>query len=149
MIRPERSIDDYADIVDLPHHRSSVYPHMTPDERAAQFSPFAALTGLDDAMEETARLTDSRIELDEDAKAALNSALNYINVLPPGERQCRLTYFVPDKHKEGGAYVTLSCAVKRIDAACRRILLTDGRAIDMDDMVEIEIDDRADRGDDL
>lgn len=97
--------------------------------RAAQFSPFAALTGHEELIREAARLTDSFIELDEDQKEQLNRQLRTIREHLEQEPECEITYFQPDAKKDGGAYVTLRGKIKKIDESTRRILLTDGTVL--------------------
>lgn len=125
----------YDDIIDLPHPTSARHPRMPMAARAAQFSPFAALTGYDDAVKETARLTDGKTELTEEGKAALDAELRR---LEPGS-SAAFTYFQPDSRKQGGAYVTASGVVKRIDGAAREIVLTDGRRLRIEDILEVRI----------
>lgn len=123
----------YDDIIDLPHPTSERHPRMPMANRAAQFSPFAALSGYDDAVKETARLTDGKIDLTEEEKSILDARLQR---LTPGENAA-ITYFQPDGRKQGGAYVTASSEVKRVDGAAREIVLTDGRRIPIDDILEV------------
>lgn len=123
----------YDDIIDLPHPTSERHPRMSMANRAAQFSPFAALSGYDDAVKETARLTDGKIDLTEDEKSILDTKLQ---LLTPGEN-VTITYFQPDAKKQGGTYLTASGEVKRIDGAAREIVLTDGRRIPIDDILEV------------
>lgn len=123
----------YDDIIDLSHPTSERHPRMPMANRAAMFSPFAALSGYDDAVKETARLTDGKIELTEEEKSILNARLQR---LTPGENAA-ITYFQPDAKKQGGAYLTASGEIKRIDGAAREIVLTDGRRIPIDDILEV------------
>lgn len=124
---------NYDDIIDLPHPTSERHPRMPMANRAAQFSPFAALSGYDDAVKETARLTDGKIELTEEEKSILDAKLQR---LTPGE-SAAITYFQPDSRKQGGSYVTASGEVKRIDSAAREIILMDGRRIPIDSILEV------------
>lgn len=101
----------HDDIIDLPHPTSATHPRMSMIDRAAQFSPFAALTGHGAAIEETARLTDQRIELTEDKKAVLDKKLH---LLLETSGEGTFTYFLPDKRKDGGAYVTTVGTVKKL-----------------------------------
>lgn len=128
----------YDDIIRLPHPTSAVHPRMSLYDRAAQFSPFAALTGYEDAIEETARLTHRRIRLGEDEKAALDQALLALENSKPDELQVSVTYFVPDEKKEGGRYDTVSGQVKKIDRQRRTLVMEDGAPISIDDIVSIE-----------
>lgn len=132
----------YDDMVYLPHHVSARHPQMPLLDRAAQFSPFAALTGHDDAIREAARLTDSFIELDEDQKEQLDKRLQMLLVKmaedPCQEPEIRATYFRLDARKDGGAYVSVSGNVKKVDGYGRQILFTDGTALPMENLVSIE-----------
>lgn len=128
---------DYSDIINLPHHVSETRPHMSMRDRAAQFSPFAALTGYDAAVKETARLTDQRADLDEEMKQNISERLNFIQENLTAAPMVEITYFVPDERKEGGAYCTASGTVKKIDEFQRLVVLTDGTDIPIDEIIEI------------
>lgn len=136
MIREEEH--KYDDIINLPHHVSTRHPQMSLMNRAAQFSPFAALTGHDAAIQETARLTDSFAELDDDRKEQLDERLQLIRETLSQHPEIQITYFQPDLKKNGGAYVTIRGKVKKIDEQCRQVLFTDGTAIPMDNLFSIE-----------
>ena len=129
---------NYDDIINLPHHVSETHPPMSRADRAAQFSPFAALTGYDAAVRETARVTQRRVELEEGVKAELNARLHQILEHLPEQPQVSFTYFVPDKRKEGGAYCTATGIVRKMDSVTRTITLTDGRNIPIEELVGIE-----------
>ncbi|MCC8195239.1 MAG: YolD-like family protein [Ruminococcus sp.] len=129
---------DYSDIINLPHHVSKTHPQMSMQDRAAQFSPFAALTGYDDAIDETARLTGRKVELGEEAKEILDRKLQYLGSIILDQPEISVTYFVPDEKKDGGEYVTMSGKLKRIDEYERAIILTDGKKILMDEIIDIE-----------
>lgn len=129
----------YDDIIDLPHHVSSKRSRMSNYDRAAQFSPFAALTGYDGVIAETARLTDTQIELDEGGKELLDKKLRELLDAIDEQPRAVFTCYQPDERKLGGAYVTLSGQVKKIDAVARCILLTDGRVISIDRIYGIEL----------
>ncbi len=116
----------YADIIGLPHHTSRTRPRMSISARAAQFSPFAALNGHGAAVEETARLTDERIVLDDNAKAILDGKLQIIAEHLDDLPEVTFTYFEPDKRKSGGAYVSITGQVREIDEYERMIKLCDG-----------------------
>lgn len=131
-----KEIHQYDDIINLPHHQSVTRPHMSNYDRAAQFSPFAALTGHDEAIKETARLTDRKIELDEYTKEDLNSKLQILSDAPGTE--VTITYFQPDEKKSGGAYLTITGCVKRIDEYEQTVVFTDRTAILIDQVSEIE-----------
>lgn len=128
----------YDNIINLPHHVSSSRPHMSSLDRAAQFSPFAALTGYDATVKETARLTDERIELDESTKAALNERLLMIQEQFDDQPQVSITYFQPDNRKAGGAYIVATGCVKKLDEYERRVVMMDGKKIPIDDIIEID-----------
>ena len=126
----------YDDIIGLPHHVSASRPQMSMRNRAAQFSPFAALTGFGDVIDEAARLTDRRIELSEAEQAELNDALARLEKRLPADA-C-VTYFVPDARKDGGRYVTETVRVRRILPAEGRLVLVGDRSIDLDCLLEVE-----------
>jgi hypothetical protein len=128
----------YDDIIYLPHHVSTSRPRMSVLDRAAQFSPFAALTGFEDAVKETARLTDERVDLDEDAKGALNVRLLMIQEQLDDRPQVFITYFKPDDKKAGGAYITAKGCVKIIDAYERTVVMKDGARIPINDIIKID-----------
>ena len=127
----------YGDIIGLPHHISEKRKRMSLHDRAAQFSPFAALTGHSDALSETARLTDARAELDESEKALINEKLQKFIGYPGVEAE--ITCFVPDVRKSGGAYLTVSGYLKKFDAFRREIVMSDGTVISVDNIFDIEI----------
>lgn len=127
----------YEDIINLPHPTSKKHPRMSLHDRAAQFAPFAALTGYDVAIRETARLTDERLELDAEIIAQLNDKLNVIRENLRTEPKVSITYFVPDAKKSGGAYVEHSGIVKKIDEYERKIIMQDGTVIPMEQIREI------------
>lgn len=125
----------YEDIINLPHHVSERHARMSMLDRAAQFSPFAALTGYDAAIEETARLTDTKIELDESEKAVLNQRL--YEALECGE-PVRITYFLPDERKAGGAYVCTMGKIKKYDMIADAIVVENEARIMIEYIVNIE-----------
>ncbi len=131
----------YDDILYLPHHQSKVHPHMPREDRAAQFAPFAALTGYDDQIRETARLTDSRIELEENSKERLNGIMQYIQRHLEDQPQAVITYFVEDERKEGGRYITEHVQIRKIDLLQRRIITADKETIPMDDILDIQTEE--------
>lgn len=128
----------YADIINLPHHELTTRQRMPLINRAASFSPFAALTGYDETVKETARLTDARIELDEGSKEILNDKLRIAVDHAEEQPEISITYFLPDKKKSGGAYVTIKAVIKRIDEYERFVIFTDKSSIPIDDIYEIE-----------
>ena len=127
----------YDDIITLPHHVSETHPQMPMSERAAQFSPFAALSGHGDAIIETARLTDAQKELNEDDAVALNRTLGKIQELDNPE--VSITFFQPDGRKEGGVYVTVIGAVKRIDPVSGIVALIDGAKVPIGTILRVEL----------
>ena len=128
----------YNEIMGLPHHVSKTRPQMPISDRAAQFAPFAALTGYDAAIKETGRLTDKRIELDVEALSALDMKYQLLMEALDDAPEVTITYFQPDERKAGGKYVSAVGAVKKIDDFERRITMQDGAKIPMDDVLSIE-----------
>ena len=128
----------YDDILHLSHPTSKKHPRMPISDRAAIFSPFAALSGHGAAIAETARLTDQRMELDEDTKMELDLKQQVLNNITEEHPEITVTWFRPDERKEGGAYVTTAGRLKRIDEVERALVLTDGTAIPLADVVGIE-----------
>lgn len=127
----------YDDIIKLPHHVSNSHPHMSTHDRAAQFSPFAALTGYEGAIEETARLTDNRMELDEAARNDLDEKLRRIFEQLYSQPEVEITYFLPDDKKAGGAYISVIGIVKKIDEYKRNIVMQDDTRIPIEEIVKI------------
>ena len=127
---------NYEDIIDLPHHVSATRPHMSMSGRAAQFLPFAALTGYGEAIEEAARLTDRRIELSESEQAELSDKLARLNARLPAEAS--ITHFVPDERKDGGRYVTETAVIRQIIPSAGHMLLEGGKTIDLDCVIDVE-----------
>ncbi|MCM1200658.1 MAG: YolD-like family protein [Bacteroides fragilis] len=128
----------YDDIINLPHHESAKHPKMPALDRAAQFLPFAALTGYDAAVRETARLTDYRIELDEMKKEELRGSLQMLRERLAQKPEVIITYFVPDTRKEGGAYLSVRGTIKKIDEAGYRLIMDSGTVIPIEEIYEIE-----------
>ena len=130
--------DKYDEIANLPHHVSETRPQMPMSDRAAQFAPFAAITGYDSAIRETGRLTDERIELDEEAFTALNLRYQLLMDALGKEPEVEITFFKPDERKSGGEYVTVIGAVKNVDDFERLITMQDGMKIPMNDVLSID-----------
>lgn len=128
----------YDDMINLPRPEP-VCARMDELSRAAQFAPFAALTGYDEAVGETARLVDEKIELSEDERAYLDEQTKKIREIP--EREIAVTYFIADKRKSGGAYLTARGFVKKIDEIERVLVLTSGEEIPLDDVFDIDFSD--------
>lgn len=128
----------YEDILNLPHHVSKKHPRMSMHNRAAQFSPFAALTGYDSAIRETARQTNQRMDLSEDERAEIGEKLRLLMDRAGERSEADFVVFVPDARKAGGEYVSLTARVKRVDELARRVILADGREISFGDILEID-----------
>lgn len=132
-------MSDYDDIINLPHHTSRTHPQMSSVGRAAQFSSFAALTGYEALVEETARLTDGRLELSTEEVNDLNDKMNYLmdNIaLCP---QVEIIYFVPDERKSGGKYISLDVKIRKIDPILRTITDVDNNVINIDFIYKIKL----------
>jgi len=132
-------MNDYSDIIDHPHYQSKTRPHMSMLNRAAQFAPFAALSGYEEAVNEACRVTDQRIELDESELALLNDKLQYLHMTKASHPQVTITYFVEDATKSGGSYETITGSVKNIDAVFCYVVMDDGTLIAIKDIYAIEI----------
>lgn len=128
----------YDKIINLPHHVSSTRPHMAMIDRAAQFSPFAALTGYDAAVKETARLTEQQIELDEYEKATLDQRIILLQDRLKELPEVTITYFIPDERKDGGKYVSITGAVKKIDTYEKQLVLVNKSKIPIGNILSIE-----------
>lgn len=129
----------YDDIIDLPHHVSAARPQMPMIDRAAQFMPFRALTGYEDAVHETARLTEERVELTEDEKAVLDGKLQRLADNLASHPLVTVMYFQPDKKKSGGEYVTTTGQLKKIDDFAGVLILLGGERIVIEDILDIQI----------
>lgn len=134
----------YDDILHLPHHVSARHPQMALIDRAAQFSPFAALTGHDAAIKETQRLTDEWVELDEDRKELLDEKLQMIRESLSGGKDVHgvpeilFTFFKPDEKKSGGVYLSVQGKVRKIDEYGRQVIMEDGTALAIKHIIDIE-----------
>ncbi len=128
----------YDDIIHLPHHVSTKHPQMPALDRAAQFSPFAALTGHEAAIRETARLTDVKLELDEDKKEELDECLQMLQMQSALKPEAEITYFVPDARKEGGSYLSVRGCIKKFDDMGHKIVMENGTMIPISDIYGIE-----------
>ena len=128
----EDARNKYADIIDLPHHQSDTRPKMSNYDRAAQFSPFAALTGHADSIKETARLTDDYNEPSEEMKAIMNEKILFLMEQLENQPEITITFFKPDEKKQGGAYITITGVVKKIKTYERQIQMTTGDLIPID-----------------
>ena len=134
----DKVMDKYAHIIDLPHHVSKVRPQMTMYQRAAQFAPFAALTGHSAAISETARLTDKVIELSESECEVLNQKITLLLAHLDEHPYVCITYFVPDLQKEGGKYETHSGSIKSWDEYEQRITFDDNTQIKANEIIDIK-----------
>ena len=130
----------YEDIVNLPPHISKRHPQPSMMDRAARFAPFAAITGYEEMVLEEARVTEERIDLDEGTLSLLNEKLNMIQEFLDEEPEVTITYFEPDKKKSGGAYVSITGVVKRIDEYEHFVIMTDGKKIRIEDIYAIGSD---------
>lgn len=132
--------DGYNDIINLPHHVSTKHPRMKMIDRAAQFSPFAALTGHGAAVSETERLTEKFAEPDEYEKSIINEKLRFLAELVSQHPVAEIVYFEPDKRKDGGEYVTVTGEVKKIDSVGQSVLMADGQRISAEFISDIRCD---------
>ena len=130
--------DKYDSIVSLPHHVSVTRPQMPMSDRAAQFAPFAALTGYDSAIKETGRLTGEKTEQDEDALAALDMRYRMLSESLDAKPEFTITFYQADDRKEGGRYLSITGRVRKIDEYERLIIMQDGAKIPMDDISAID-----------
>ena len=130
----------YEDIINLPHHVSATRPQMSLHDRAAQFSPFAALTGHEAAIEETARLTEQRPELEEDAKEKLDRVLSELVRCTEERPVIHITFFKPDERKDGGSYLSSTGRVYKLNINKRLIVMEDGTEINFDDILNIQFE---------
>lgn len=133
--------EDYSDIINMPHHVSRNHPRMTMMARAAQFAPFAALTGYDAVISETARLTDKQVELEEYDNDRLNRKLTELMEDDGTQPEITISFFRPDSHKSGGSYISIAGRVKKIDTYERAIYMEDGTVIPLGNIVDITSDD--------
>lgn len=129
--------ENYDDIINLPHHVSKKHPRMSLEARSAQFAPFAALTGYDEVIRETARLTNQRIEISEELKAILNEKLLLIKEQIHNKPNITVTYFVPDSKKDGGKYISVKGKVLKIDEYKQNIIFENKIKIPISDIIEI------------
>lgn len=129
---------DYSDIINLPHHVSKTHPRMKIGERAAQFSPFAALTGHNEAVKETARLVDQKLDLDENQTTIINNQLNYIKEHIKESPEVTIVYFQQDSKKTGGAYIKVTDKIIKFDDYKNLIILETGIKILFEDIYSID-----------
>lgn len=131
----------YDDIINLPHYTSKKHPRMSLEARSAQFAPFAALTGYSDAVKETARLTDKKIENDENLYNILDYKLNILEAHIKEKPYIRIVYFVPDKRKDGGKYVEYFGNLRRIDIVEKVLIFTSKKKLNLLDIIDITCDE--------
>lgn len=129
----------YDDMIHLPHHQSTKRAHMSLHDRAAQFAPFAALTGHEAAIEETARLTEAEIVLDDTVVAAINDKLYEISQHLSEKWRVSITYFKPDAKKQGGAYLTDVGTIQKINQAEQLVIMDSGMCIEMKQIINLEV----------
>ena len=134
--------DNYDDIINLPRHVSDHHPHMSMSDRAAQFSPFAALTGYGDLVDETARYTEERPTLTESEREELDAKLQQFLLNSWPGTQLSVTYFLPDEKKEGGSFQIGTGTVKKIDRFSQEIIFSDGDRIRIEDVLDLTWDER-------
>jgi len=139
MSKNQNQKNPYEDIIHLPHHVSPKRPQMSLRDRAAQFAPFAALTGHEDAVKEAARLTETKIQLDEDEKQLLDQKLQYLQNHLEDRTTVNITYFVPDRKKEGGKYLAHDGCIKKIKEFDALIIMEDGTEIPITDILQINL----------
>ena len=130
--------EDYSDIINLPHHVSRNHPQMPMEARAAQFAPFAALTGYDAVIHETARLTDKQVELEEYDNDRLNRIFSELIDSLEKHPMVTVSYFKPDEHKAGGAYMTVSGKLKKIDTYEQIMKMEDGTVIPIGSIMDLQ-----------
>lgn len=130
--------EDYFDIINLPHHVSRNHPQMPMEARAAQFAPFAALTGYDTVIHETARLTDKQVELEEYDNDRLNRIFSELMDSLEKHPMVTVSYFKPDEHKAGGAYMTVSGKLKKIDTYEQIMKMEDGTVIPIGSIMDLQ-----------
>ena len=130
--------EDYSDIINLPHHVSHNHPQMPMMARAAQFAPFAALTGYDAVIHETARLTEGQVELEEYDNERLNRKYAELMTILDCHPEITVSYFKPDEHKAGGAYVTVTGQLKKIDTYEQLMVMEDGTAIPIGNIMDLQ-----------
>ena len=129
-------MEKYKDIIDIPYVKSNNRPHMSLHDRAAQFAPFSALSGYEESLKETSRITDKKVELLEEDIELISSKLHYISNYNLTE-EILFTYFIKDKRKSGGKYVSLKKIVKRIDEVMGVVYFNDNSSILISDIIDI------------
>ncbi len=130
---------NYDDIINMPHHVSKKHPRLTMEQRAAQFAPFAALTGYEDAVFEASRFTEDRIEITDEEKYIINDKLQEIQKNIQNKPKATITYFMQDLKKSGGEYITIMGEVEKIDESKHHLILTNKKEIPINEIIEILI----------
>lgn len=130
-------MNKYDDIINIPHYDPIKHKRMSIYNRSAQFAPFSALTGYNEAVIETARLTSKKIEIDEGLKNILNNKLNIIEENLSHKWNVTITYFIPDKKKDGGKYISVTGIVKKIDLYNQLIIMFDKTKIPINDIIDV------------
>ena len=128
----------YDDIINFPHHTSLKHPRMSIESRSAQFAPFSALSGYGDAIKETARLTNKKIEINEELKEILNKKIQLIQKKIKEQPQIEITYFIPDSKKDGGKYEIICNTIQKIDMYTNEFVMLDGTRININDIIDIQ-----------
>ena len=131
-------MENYDDIINL-HRPISKHPQMSLYQRSAQFAPFAALVGYDSAIKETARITDKRIEIDDELKVIISNKLNYLNDHIKDNNKAIITYFIKDEKKSSGNYIHKTGIIKSINPVESKIKFTDNSTVYINDIINIEI----------
>lgn len=135
-----REENSYEDIINLPHHVSAVHPQMSLEDRAAQFAPFAALTGHKEAVREAGRRTEKKLELDENMKMLLDIKLQTLMERMEEHPRIRITYFLPDDKKSGGRYMDIEGEVKKLDEYSQEFVFAGGERILLRDVLDLDGD---------
>lgn len=136
----QKSGNPYEDILELPHPVSKTHPQMPRGDRAAQFAPFAALTGYEEAVKEAARFTEEKMILDEDSKEQLDWKLRCLQEKVKEKPTITVTYFLEDEKKKGGKYVTVTGVLKKMDSYTHQFVLENGEEIPLEDIVSLEFE---------
>lgn len=135
----EKNKNSYDDIINLPHHISLKHKHMPLIDRAAQFAPFAALTGYEDEVRETARIVDAKIDFTEEKKEDINKKLNEIKSGLQSKPLVEIVYFCRDERKDGGKYIRITETVRKIDEYNKFIFMSDGTKIEFNNIADVKI----------
>ena len=137
----QKSGNPYEDMLELPHPVSKTHPQMPRRDRAAQFAPFAALTGYEEAVREATRLTEEKMILDEDSKEQLDWKLRRLQEKVKEKPAITVTYFLKDEKKKGGKYATVTGVLKKIDSYTHQFVLENGEEIPLEDIVSLNLDE--------